>query len=582
MSDFTKILSIIWGKDNKARLLILLSMTIVYGLSIALVFIPVIFKRAIDFIQINLSSNNQFSGLLMFLLFAYGIGWTICEVLIMVRPIITSKVMFTILVNIISGMVNKFIDLDFVRHANKKTGEIISIIERLQIALPQFIDGLLVQILPVFLQILVAIIIVYKSFGLSYSLLLLAMVTFCLVMNIVNASQMIKYRVESNAKQNQFSNYLLDTLQQYDAIKYFNNQNYEKQQIKSLLISEQDAQIKLIRKICIAGASQAFMIGMGLVAVTVKSGYDVINHQMSLGSFVLLNSYMLQFSLPLSSITYVIQGVKRSFVDIREFINLSDKITTDNDIIDDIAIIDKPDIEFKNVSCFYQDKEVLSNISFKIKHGQTVAILGKTGAGKSTITRLLFKFIKPSSGEILIGNRNIETISEHNLIKLFGIVPQDLALFNRSLIDNIRYGNLDASDQKISEVLNLLNLNHLKDRELLGERSVKISGGEKQRIAIARVLLKNSPICVFDEFTSNLDGQTEKMILNIVDSLFKGKTKIMIAHKLNTITNADQIIFINNGKIIDIGSHDDLISRNDSYKKQWDIYAKSNVLAQMD
>ena len=574
LKEIKHILALTWGINNRIKILIVLGLMIVYSSALGLVFIPLILKHAIDLMQLDISLNDQSNTtLLIFLLLAYSIGWMLCEALVMLKIGMTFKIIANALTEMIATVVNKFIDLDFVSHSNKKSGEIISIIDRLQAALPQFLDGLFVQILPVVLQIIFAVIIIYNSFNAEYYVVLLSVIIIYLITTVITANKTVDYQTNSNEEQNKFSNHLLDTLQHYDTIKYFNNEAYEKEKIRFFLNKKQQAFITMYKRISFIGVIQIVMVGIGLIFVTIKSGYAVINHKMSLGGFVLLNSYMMQFSLPLSYFGFIVQVVKRSYVDIKEFMQLSDKMVTVNHVTTNV-LLDNLDIEFKNVSYHYNNnKKVLDNVSFKIKSGETIAILSKTGSGKSTIVKLLLKLIQPSSGEIFIANINIKEIPQPQLIQLFGIVPQDCSLFNRTIYENIKYGNIQASDQEISNVIDMLNLNHLKDHGELGERSIKISGGEKQRIAIARVLLKNPQICIFDEFTSSLDGATEKDILSIVANLFNGITKIMIAHKLNTIATANKIIFMQNGKIIGFDSHDNLIAKNVEYQKQW---TKSN------
>lgn len=562
------ILFLVWGSNRKIQTLVALSLIIVYTSSVGLVFVPLILKHIVDVLSKSVQPNN----LIIILLFSYGMSWTIFEVMTMLRVQLTFKAINKILTDMISHLIDKYIDLDFISHANKRTGEIIAIVDRLQASLPLFLDGLFVQIIPIVAQIILAVSIVYKSFNLYYSCTLFIIIILYLCVTIITANRTIKYQVASNEEQNKFSNYFIDTLQHYDTIKYFSNEAYEKLKIQEFLSKKEKSQINMYQQLSWIGVLQIALVGCGLILITVKSGLDVLNHKIGIGGFVLLNSYMLQFSLPLSYFGFVIQGIKRTYVDIVEFVELLNNTPFSKVELDIVGIPAKPDIEFIDVSYGYNNNIlILKNISLKIKYGEKVAILGKTGAGKSTIIKLLLKFITPSSGQILVGGIDILNIPQHQLIKKLGIVPQDCALFNRNLFDNIKYGNLNADQAEVINLIKLLKLEHLTENITLGERSAKISGGEKQRIAIARVLLKKPQICIFDEFTSSLDANTEQQILALVDNLFANMTVITIAHKFHIITNADKIIFMKNGMIQDIDSHDKLLLKNKDYKHNWEL-----------
>lgn len=560
INHLMNILNLVWLKNIKVRILMLSSLAIVYLAAVGQSFVPLIFKHIVD----SLSSSRQeitSSSLFGWLLISYGISWTLCQLLPAFRIRLTFRVIEYILIDIISHTINKFIDLDFLSNSKKKTGELIAIIERTQQGIPTLLDGVFVQVIPTILQILVASIIITINFGLVYSLLLILIIILYCILSKLSLDKSIQLRTENNRDINNYTNYIMDTLQHYDTIKYFANENFEKQKVYELLNKKKASTFLIYTKESNFAALQVIIVGAGLTLISYISGQAVLSHKMTVGGFVLLNSYIMQFSLPLSYLGYVFQAIKRSFVDLKEFIEYTSfKVEHSNS---NEVILNNLVIEFKNVSFTYENgKPILKDISFVIEEGEKLVILGKTGAGKSTLIKLILGLIKPTTGEILLGGININNIPAAQLMSIFGIIPQDCALFNRTILENIKYGNLNTSNQEIEKIMQLLHLEHLDPMEIVGERSIKVSGGERQRIAIARLLLRNCQICIFDEFTSSLDLNTEKEVLQLVDTLFNTKTRIIISHKLNLIKNDDKVLILNNGMIEAYDTHANLLAIN--------------------
>lgn len=572
LTELYDVLKLIWIKNTRIRLQIIFSMIIVYTAAIGQIFIPIILKQIIDKMS-GITPNSDLS-LFIWLLFSYGIGWTICQLLPALRLRLTFGVIEHILIHIISNSINKFIDLDFMSNTKKQTGELIAMIERVQLAVANFLDGIFVQIIPVIIQIILAAIIITKDFGGIYSVLLISIIIAYFYLTKLSLDKSIQLRTKNNQASNNFINYTIDMLQHNDVVKYFNNETYEKQKINELLSAKKQSSLDMHQKASIFSALEIIIVGLGLTVITIISGKSVSEHTMTIGGFVLLNSYVMQFALPLSYIGYVVQAVKVSFVDLKDFINHTN-LSPQNNIHLPYIEISNFDIEFKNVDFAYQEhKNIFENISFKLFNGEKLVILGKTGSGKSTLIKLLLGLIRPTNGTILLGGVDITTISSTQLMNIFGIIPQDCALFNRTVIENIRYGNHNASPEEIQQIIHLLQLEQINQTDIIGERSLKVSGGEKQRIALARLMLKKCQICIFDEFTSSLDIATEKKVLQLVNKLFVNKTRIIISHKLNVIDPADKILTINKGKITAFDTHVNLLAHNSNYYNRWHYHEK--------
>ena len=541
-----QIACLLWERNITDRILTILSIVLVYVSSIGTVLVPLLFKQAVD-----LSQQPVVGALsvLPWLLISYGLAWSLNQGVDALRTFLAFNRISKILTIIFSNTLDKLAHMPFSFHLNKKTGEIINIFNRMEVGLPNLIYSTLIQVIPLLIEIVLAIGIVIKIFGLIYGALLLVTVGTHLIFTVSTTKKNIEYQLSCNGKVNAFSNYMLDVLQHYDTVKYFNNEEYEKQQIYDLLKEKETSSISMYRRMGTVNIIQALIVGLGLTLITLLSGYDTVNHKITLGSFILLNTYTLQFARPMSNFGYILLNIKRSFVDTQAFLGLTTSMVPFPDKTSKITI-KRPDIEFKEVSYYIDQQKILDNVSFKVPYGQTVGVVGKTGSGKSTLIKLLLGIIEPASGTIFIGGIDIKEIPQNKLVNLFGIVPQDSALFNRSIVDNIRYGNLTASESEIDEIMNKLELGHLDKERLTGERGLKLSGGEKQRVAIARIFLRKPQICIFDEFTASLDGATEKAVLGHITELFNKQTKIIISHKNTTLINADLIIAIKEGKII--------------------------------
>ncbi|MGR6874287.1 ATP-binding cassette domain-containing protein [Pseudomonas sp. HK3] len=323
---------------------------------------------------------------------------------------------------------------------------------------------------------------------------------------------------------------------------------------------------------------QALIISASMTAMLLLAASEVSKGRMTIGDFVLVNAFMMQIFMPLNFLGFVYREIKSSMTNIEKMFSLlrvKPKVADKENAT--CLNVDKGLIEFKHVSFSYGERNIINDVSFTILPGEKVALVGSSGAGKSTLGKLLFRFYDVSGGEILIDGQNVQEVSQYSLRKAIGVVPQDTVLFNSTLLENVRYGRPDATDDDVKHAIKLAHLEAFVQRlpngydTEVGERGLKLSGGEKQRVAIARTILKQPRILLFDEATSSLDSASEKAVLDAIDEVSQGKSSLVVAHRLSTIVNADRILVLDNGKIVEQGDHNVLMAQNGRYAALWQM-----------
>jgi ATP-binding cassette subfamily B protein len=467
--------------------------------------------------------------------------------------------------------------LDLAFHLDRATGGISRDIERGTNGISFLMRFLMFNIVPTLVEILSVAIIFAVAFSYWYAIITLAAVAIYIAFTIITTEWRNRFVREANQADSSTNTRAIDSLLNYETVKYFNNEQYEADTYDKFLANWETAKLKNRMTLLTLNSGQAFIIAAAMTVMMIMAANSVLAKEMTIGDLAMINAYMIQLFIPLNFLGFVYREIRRSLTDIENMLALLKRPAKilDAPFAKDLTVT-SGNIIWRNVDFAYNpERQILHKLNLTITAGTKVAIVGSSGAGKSTLARLLYRFYDINSGSIEIDGQNIQQVTQDSLRRAIAIVPQDTVLFNSSIRENIAYGNPQASDAEIDRAIKMAHLENFiaslpqGDKTLVGERGLKVSGGEKQRIAIARVLLKNSPILIFDEATSALDSHSEAAIVEAMREVAAGRTTLVIAHRLSTIVDADKIIVLDNGSVAEQGSHNQLLELQGRYAQMW-------------
>ena len=541
---------------------------------IANVYVPVLLKQAVD--QLNAVAGAPIA-LPLGLLVGYGIVRILSIAFAELRDALFAKVGQRAIRTVALQTFRHLHNLALRYHLDRQTGGLSRSIERGTKGIDFLLNFMLFNILPTMLEILLVCGLLWGFFNIWFALVTFVTVTSYIVFTIMMTEWRLKYRRRMNETDNQANTRAIDSLLNYETVKYFGNEDHEASRFDRSMEQFERAAILSKTTLSFVNIGQSFIIGIGLTLMLILAGNGVVNGELTIGDFAMVNMYLIQLFLPLNFLGFVYREIKQSLIDMEAMFTL---LRVEREIADPPGAPDlvtrQAEIVFDHVRFGYDPRrEILKDVSFKVPAGKTVAIVGPSGAGKSTIARLMFRFYDVTGGRIEIDGQDIREVTQQSVRAATGIVPQDTVLFNDTIYYNIAYGRPDATPSEIEEAARLASVHNFIVRmpdgyqTTVGERGLKLSGGEKQRVAIARTILKNPSILIFDEATSALDTRTEREIQASLKEVSADRTTLVIAHRLSTVVEADEIIVLDNGTIAERGRHDDLLEHDGLYAAMW-------------
>jgi len=546
--------------------------------------VPIAYKMVVDLLtgqadpgEIAGISALGLAAVPAFLIIAYGLGRVLMVVFAQFRDIL-----FTVVAqNAVRALANRTFRhlhaLSMRFHLERRTGGLNRVIERGVTGVDTIMRMAVLNSIPTAVELLMICGLVAYYFGWIYVVAVAVTVVLYVWFTFWASERRIAIRRIMNESDTEAHSKAVDSLLNYETVKYFGNEGHEARRFDSSMARYEQAAVRTYTSLGLLNSGQAIVFTAGLVICMLLAARDVSNGVLTIGDFVMINAILMQLYLPLNFMGMVYREIKQGLIDIETMFAL---LHEPAEIVDRPGAkplrVDKGKIEFKNVSFAYDpERVVLKNVSFEVPAGKMVAIVGASGAGKSTISRILFRFYELTGGKVLIDGQDIRDVTQDSLRAAIGMVPQDTVLFNDTIEYNIRYGKPDASQAAVRDAARLAQIHDFimstpqGYKALVGERGLKLSGGEKQRVAIARTILKAPPILMLDEATSALDSHTEKDIQDALERVARDRTTLVIAHRLSTVVHADNILVLDQGEIVEQGTHVELLARGGLYSSLW-------------
>jgi ABC-type transport system involved in Fe-S cluster assembly fused permease/ATPase subunit len=547
--------------------------------------VPIAYKAVVDILagettpgEAAVLSPLGLAAIPAMLIVAYGVGRVLMIVFAQIRDVWFSSVAQNAVRQLANRTFRHLHALSLRFHLERRTGGLNRVIERGVSGVDTIMRMAVLNSIPTAVELLMIAGLVAWYFGWIYVVVVVATVAAYVWFTFAASERRIAIRRDMNESDTEAHSKAVDSLLNYETVKYFGNEDHEARRFDASMVRYEKAAVRTYSSLGVLNSGQAVIFTVGMVICMLLAARDVTQGALTIGGFVMINAILIQLYMPLNFMGMVYREIKQGLIDVETMFALLNEKP---------EIVDRPDAEplrvaqgevrFENVSFAYDpDRPILKNVSFEVPAGKMVAIVGPSGAGKSTIARLLFRFYEPTRGQILIDGQDIRDVTQDSLRAEIGMVPQDTVLFNDTIAYNIRYGKPAATEAELREAARLAQIHDFIMTlpqgydSLVGERGLKLSGGEKQRVAIARTILKGPPVLMLDEATSALDSHTEKDIQDALERVARERTSLVIAHRLSTVVHADNIIVLDRGRIVEQGTHLELLAKGGLYASLWE------------